>query len=148
MLLDNLTDEEQALIAGICRIREVEKGEEVVSEGEDGGTLLLIRKGRAEVRKALDTAKHKYLRELRTGDFFGEMCFLHKAPRSASVVALEKCEILELNNDDFDRLAEKYPEIGLKVYRNIAVELVERLRRNNEELKRAVLWAIEGTSPR
>ena len=147
MLLDNLTAEEQALVAEICRIREFTKGDEVVVEGERGGSLLLIRKGRAEVLKSLGNKDHKFLREIKQGEFFGEMCFLKKAPRSASVHCLENCEILELDGADFDKLVLKYPEIGLKVYKNIAGELVDRLRRNNEELKKAVLWAIEGTSP-
>ena len=148
MLLDNLTDEEQALVAEICKIREFRTDQTIVSEGEKGGALLLIRKGRAEGRKSLGAKNHKFLRELKKGDFFGEMCFLHHAPRSASVIALEDCEILELEGLEFDKLAAKYPEIGLKVYKNIAAELVERLRRNNEELKKAVLWAIEGANPR
>lgn len=148
MLLDNLTDEEQALVAEICHIREFKVDQTIVSEGEKGGALLLIRKGRAEVRKSLGVKNHKYLRELKKGDFFGEMCFLHRAPRSASVIALEDCEVLELDGLEFDKLAVKNPEIGLKVYKNIASELVDRLRRNNEELKKAVLWAIEGANPR
>jgi len=148
MLLDGLTEEEQAQVAEICRIRDVKPGQKIVSEGEHGGTLLLIRKGRAEVQKSLSGESQKYLKELRAGEFFGEMCFLNSESRSATVVALEKCEILELDGKEFDRLVMKCPDIGLKVYKNIARELVERLKRNNEELKKAVLWAIEGTSPR
>jgi CRP-like cAMP-binding protein len=148
MLLDNLTAEEQALIAESSRIREYKAGDKIVSEGDAGGSLLLIRKGRAEVHKALDVKNHKFLRELRAGEFFGEMCFLHKALRSASVVALESCEVVELSGTDFERLIIKHPEIGMKIYKNIASELVDRLRRNNEELKKAILWAIEGAGPR
>ena len=148
MLLDNLTSEEQAFIAEICRVKVFRKDDNIVLEGDRGGSLLLLRKGRAEARKGLSASSHKYLRELKKGDFFGEMCFLHNAPRSATIVALEDCEILEINNEDFDRLAKKYPEIGLKVYKNIASELGERLRTNNEDLKKAVLWALEGSEPR
>jgi len=148
MLLDNLTAEEQALIAETSRVREYKAGEYIVSEGEAGGSILLIRKGRAEVRKSLDVRNHKFLREFRAGEFFGEMCFLHRAPRSASVIALEPCEVVELDGVDFERLTTQYPDVGMKIYKNIAAELVDRLRRNNEELKKAVLWAIEGAGPR
>jgi len=148
MLLDALTEEEQALFAQICRIRDCKTGEEVVSEGDKGESLLLLRKGRAEVRKALDKGNYKYLKELQKGEFFGEMSFLNRLARSASVVAVEDCEILELNRKDFEKLIKKNPEIGLKIYRNIAAELAFRLKRNNEDLRRAVLWAIEGTDAR
>lgn len=148
MLLDDLTEEEQALFAEICRGGEYKAGDEVVSEGDEGDSLLFIRKGRAEVRKGLDSSNnYKYLKELQEGDFFGEMSFLSHAPRSATVVAMDTSEILELKSADFDKLVADYPALGLKVYRNIARELALRLKRNNEDLRKAVLWAIEGTEP-
>ncbi len=145
MLFDAFTAEETALFAETCKVREYQSGQEIVSEGDKGGSLLLIRKGRAEVRKRLDSSNYKCLKELDAGDFFGEMSFLNQTPRSASVIALEDCEILEVMKADFDVLAQSNPDIGLKVYRSIAQELALRLKRNNEDLKKAVLLAIDGT---
>lgn len=144
MLLKYLTEEEKALFAEICKVREYQRGQQIVTEGDKGESLLLIRKGRAEVRKVLDAGNYKYLKELNEGSFFGEMSFLTQVPRSASVIALDYCEILELTSKDFDVLIQSYPVIGLKIYKSVAQELASRLKKNNEDLKKAVLWAIEG----
>lgn len=145
MLFDAFTVEENTLFEKICKVRKYQSGQEIVSEGDEGGSLLLIRKGRAEVRKTLDSSNYKCLKELDPGDFFGEMSFLNQISRSASVIALEDCEILEVMKTDFDVLAQSNLDIGLKIYRSIAQELALRLKRNNEDLKKAVLLAIEGT---
>lgn len=144
MLVDSLTAEEKALFEGICKVKEYQSGQQIVSEEDKGESLLLIRKGRAEVRKKLDASNYKYLKELDEGDFFGEMSFLTQVPRSASVIALDRCEVLELEKADFDILIQSNPSIGSKIFESIARELASRLRNNNEDLKKAVLWAIEG----
>lgn len=144
MMLEVLTDEEKSLFAEICKLTEYQTGQQIISEEDKGDSLLLIRKGRVEVRKILDSDNYKHLKELDTGEFFGEMSFLNRDPRSASIVALENCEILELTRADFDVLAESNPVLGLKIYMCIAEELASRLKRNNEDLKKAILWAIEG----
>lgn len=145
MLLDEMSSEEKTLFGEICKVKEYESGQEIIKEGEKGESLLLIRKGRVEVRKALDIDNYKHLKELSSGEFFGEMSFLNQSPRSASVITLDSCEILELNRKDFDLLVKANPGIGLKVCKSIAIELAARLKRNNDDLKKAVLWAIEGT---
>lgn len=138
MLFNGMTDEEKALLASICKLGEFDTGDLIVSEGDVGETLLIMRSGRAEVRKKLKSGEHKFLKELQQGDFFGEMSFLDKAARSASVVAQEKCEVLECRMDGLDRLCSGNPVIGAKLYRNMAMEMAARLRKNNEDLKKAV----------
>jgi len=143
MLFDGMTDEEKALFAGICRVCEYSAGDQMVRAGAQGRSLLIVRTGSAEVRKQLDARNYKNLKVLKEGDFFGEMSFLHGAERSADVVATGRCEMLELTMEDFDKLCRQNPAIGMKIYRNMAVEVADRLRKNNEELKKAILWAME-----
>ena len=143
MLLDTLTDQERAAIEKIANRRKFSEGTEILKEGEAGASLFLIRGGVVEVRKLIDKEKYKQLRDLSVGDFFGEMSFLTGAPRSATVLALHEADVLEIPRDAFDQLVKEQPSIGLKLFRNIAQELARRLRRNNEELKTAILWAID-----
>ncbi len=66
--------------------------------------------------------------QLGTGGHFGEMSFVDGEPRSATVVALERTELVKL---DFDRLRgffEKNPAVAVKVYRSLALFLCGRLR--------------------
>lgn len=146
MLLDGLNDEEKATFAGICKITKYKPGQSIVIEGDKGETMLLIRQGKAEVRKQLKAENYKFLKELGTGDFFGEMSYLNKAPRSANVVAVDVCEVLEFRMADFDALCVKNPDIGMKIYKNMAKEIALRLKKNNDDLRKAIMWATEWTS--
>lgn len=144
MLFDELTKEEKAAIEKIGVCRKFVEGGYIVKEGEKGASLFIIRSGTAEVRKVLNENNYKHLKNMEAGEFFGEMSFLGNVTRSASVVALEECDVIELDANAFESLAEKQPSIGLRVYRNIAKDLAGKLRRDTEDLKKALLWAIHG----
>ncbi len=143
MMLDSLTDEEKAAFASICRLTEHKAGDLIVTEKAPGDTLLIIRQGNAEVRKYIAGSSFRKLKELKPGDFFGEMSFLGRSPRSACVVATVPTEVLELREKDFTVLTKSYPAIGAKIYGTIARELAGRLRRNNDELKKVLSLFIE-----
>jgi CRP-like cAMP-binding protein len=143
MILDGLTDDEKGAFASICKLTEHKAGDTIVKENEPGDTLLIIRQGHVEVRKYIEGSSFRKLKDLKQGDFFGEMSFLGQAPRSASVVAVVPTEVLELHERDFDDLIKDEPAIGAKIYGAIAREMASRLRKNNEELKRIVEHLIE-----
>jgi CRP-like cAMP-binding protein len=54
--------------------------------------------------------------------------------RSASVTAETDCEFLLINREDFTRLGEENPRLGLIVTRAIGRELSKRLRKANEDI--------------
>jgi CRP-like cAMP-binding protein len=143
MLLDALTDKEKDMVMATGAIREYSEGDLILREGDASTSLFMIIEGAVQVRKGLDQDRYKQLKDLVAGDFFGEMSFLTSTPRSADVLSVQDCRILEIPRDEFLALARKHPSIGMKVYRNIAEELATRLRRNNDDLKRAILWALE-----
>jgi len=144
MLLDSLTAEEQGLLAGICTVKTYVQDAVVLHEGERDDSLLLVRKGRVEIRKRLDGGEYKILATLGPGELFGEIAFLNGTARSATAVATQPVEILYLTKNSLEKLASDHPVVGLKVYRSIAEVTAARLVANTEALRKAVLWAIEG----
>ena len=144
MLFDDLTLDEKSLVGEIGKIQKYEDGDLVIQENEAGESIFVVLSGRLDVQKVIAPGRSKTLRAFSAGEFFGEMSFLDHAPRSASIVANGKCEVMELGAKDFQKLTGTHPVIAAKVYKNMARELTERLRINNEELKKALLWAIEG----
>ena len=141
MLLDVLTEDEKALFAGICKETEYGPEQVVVSEGDEGSTILIVRAGKAEARKPVEGEKYKLLKQMGPGDFFGETTFLCGCPRTADVVTIEQTEILECAMTEFDEFCKDNPDAGMKIYKVMAQEVAERLKQNNEDLKKAVKWA-------
>jgi len=91
-----------------CR---VEAGTKVVSEGEAGDRLFLIRRGRAEVSTRL-AGEAVPLATLGPGDLFGEIALLQpQAQRQATVIALDELDLLALPRPEFERLLAEQPQL-------------------------------------
>ena len=104
-------------------------GAHIVKEGSVGTHMYIILNGEARVLKSGRDGEVELAR-LVPADSFGEMALADKEARSASVVAESECVLVRLN----DQSIHARPEIGLKVYRNIAKVLSSRLRAADELL--------------
>jgi len=144
MLFDNLTPEEKEKVHKTGIKRKFKDGDFVIREKDSGDSLFFVLSGEVEIRKKLDADRSKCLQTLGESKFFGEMSFFDKAARSADVVACGNCELLEIPSEEFEKLMISNPAVGAKIYKNIGMELTEKLRSNNDELKKAILWAVEG----
>lgn len=86
-------------------------GEPLVKQGEDGESLFLILKGKAAVMIANKEGAVKVVAHLSEGDFFGEMSLLTGARRSATVVADQDTEVIEITKADVASIIFKNKEI-------------------------------------
>lgn len=97
--------------------------ETVVSEGEQGDSLYVVKKGTVRV---VTKVKNKEVRLATLGerDFFGEVSFLTGRPRTADVVADGPAEILELTRGDLQVLMDKFPDVeaSLRMFHENRVE--------------------------
>ena len=142
MFLDTLTQREMSKVEAVGSHKVYAAGDTVIKEGESGTSFALILLGRLEVRKRLSAGHHKSLVELGPCDLVGELGFLGAESRTASIVALTDAELLEFSRAAFEKLAEDYPAIGVKVYRGIAQVLAARLASNDETLMDTIFWAL------
>jgi CRP/FNR family cyclic AMP-dependent transcriptional regulator len=142
-ILRDLDEEEIHQFLRIARRVRFPKGQAILTEGTTGETLYLIEEGTVEVSKTLVLGKgqenskdrDKVLTKLTADDhaIFGEVALFEQSKRTATVVALTDCLLLEIAKPDFLRLAEENPRIGYKVTRNIAQLLCSRLRKADED---------------
>jgi CRP/FNR family transcriptional regulator, cyclic AMP receptor protein len=77
---------------------------------------------------------------LGSNEFFGEMGLLDDAPRSASVVAIEPCELLSLSKKDFKKCMAENFEMTMTVMRGI----VKRLREADKKIGSLALMDVYG----
>jgi hypothetical protein len=103
-------DELMAVIRGL-KLLTFEPGEIVVSEGETGHSLFIVASGRARAYLKDRGGKNVQVRELVDGDFFGEIALMTGGPRTATVTALSRCELLELDRATFDSIASTHPRV-------------------------------------
>jgi CRP/FNR family cyclic AMP-dependent transcriptional regulator len=88
-----LTEEELLVLESIGRVISRPAGHIFVSEGEDTDFALLIRKGHVKVV----IGKPPRIIAIRGhGEIVGEMAAIRQKPRSASIIALDEVEVLQL----------------------------------------------------
>jgi len=62
----------------------------------------------------------KVLRVQGSGETFGELALLNNVMRSASVIAESDCLLLEISQENFTRILQLYPDVGIGVARVLA----------------------------
>ena len=137
-LFHALEGDEQRLakLASIVTWEQCKAGYEVISEGTDGSELYILYQGSVKVQKrTLDQELYTIISLTDQEDaFFGELALLDRELRSASVTAEVDCEFLVINREDFNRLGEEDPWLGLLVTRAIGKEISKRLRKANKDM--------------
>jgi hypothetical protein len=108
---DFSVDEMVAVIQGL-KLLTFERGDVILREGQPGASLYTLTSGRVRAfKRDPATGKQNPLGDLREGAFFGEMSILTGQPRWASVVALTRCELLELDRLTLDEITKTHPHV-------------------------------------
>lgn len=108
---DFSVDEMVAVIQGL-KLLTYDRGQVILREGQPGGSLYALASGRARAfRKDPATGRQNPIGDLKEGAFFGEMSILTGQPRAASVVALTRCELLELDRPALDGITRSHPHV-------------------------------------
>jgi len=103
-------------------------GQIVFCEYEPGDAFYLIQSGRVKIVKIFGNIE-KTIDILKPGEFFGEMALLENAPRSASIIAIDDCKLLEFNRNNFEVLMTGNPQMALKLLGLFAKRIYDQKRR-------------------
>jgi len=101
-----------------------QKGEVIIQEGSSGAKMYIIIRGSVAIVKGTGSKKLE-INRLEEGACFGEMAIIDKMPRFASAVAAKKTSVIAINEIV---LRENNPQLCLKLYRNLAAMISEKLR--------------------
>jgi hypothetical protein len=109
LFADFAVDEMVAVIQGL-RLLTLDRGKVILREGDRGDSLYMLTSGsvRAFVRK---DGRQAPLADIDEGAFFGEMSILTGKPRTATIVALERCELLELDRATLNEITKAHPHV-------------------------------------
>jgi diguanylate cyclase (GGDEF)-like protein len=139
-LFSLLSDEEIEFIMGFLTTLDVDEGDTLFRQGEEGYELFIVRSGRIRVAITLHDGREKDITEFMLGDFFGEMSIFENAPRSATCYASERSSLYTLMGRDFLRLMEDSPSLAIKIMYRMSNITTRRLRNTGEFLSDMVLW--------
>jgi len=112
-VFEGVPDDARMALASKFNIRSFTAGDSVVQEGDLGDTFFLIRSGHVEVSTSdIRNSEQKIaLSVMGEGAFFGEVALLTDKPRTATVVAKDDLELMELTREDFNAITLEYPSV-------------------------------------
>jgi hypothetical protein len=112
-LFEVLTDEEREAFVREMDLETHDEGSVIITEGDPGESMYLIVSGEVKVFTRSTTANGAtvYLAKLGEGDFFGEVSVLTGKPRTATITASQRTDLLRLDRAKLDGALAKYPGI-------------------------------------
>jgi CRP/FNR family cyclic AMP-dependent transcriptional regulator len=139
-LFSSFPEEQLRMLASVVSRKSAPRSTTVMAGGDVTDSLYIVLSGRLKVMMSDAEGKEVILSILGPGEFFGEMGLIDDSPRSASVVAIEACELLSIAKRDFKKcLAENF-EMTMAVMRG----LVRRLREADRKIGSLALLDVYG----
>jgi len=114
----------------MVEIKHLKKGDVLMKEGESSNSMYWVQGGTMRLFKKKGSGFIE-LGVVHSGEVVGEMSFLDNQPRSASVEALQPCDIVEIPRGKFDEFLAAQPSW----MKSLVQTLVKRLRNTNNRVR-------------
>jgi len=132
-------DQLRALATMVTR-RSASRGAAIMHAGDPTDALYIVMSGRLKVMMGEADGKEVILGLIGPGEFFGEMGLVDDSPRSATVVAIEPCELLSITKRVFKKCLVENVEVALAVLRVV----VRRLREADRKIGSLAMLDVYG----
>ena len=130
-LFSELAPRDLDQLAAITRCRHMKAGKVVFRQGDPGTEMYFIVSGLVQVSIVLPDDGETALRQLGSGEEFGEIALIDNKERTATVATLEPCEFLVITRNDFIAFLMDHPSVAIQL---MAV-MSRRLRAKNDLVK-------------
>jgi CRP/FNR family cyclic AMP-dependent transcriptional regulator len=137
-LFAELDPQEVAKVAAVSQVRSYAQRQVIVTQGEPAQALYAIVRGRLKVVSAGPDGRDTVLGIMAEGEVFGEVALIDGGTRSATVTAIESCELLVVERKQFLELLEQSPQISIK----LLIVLAGRLRRLSQRSEDAAFLDV------
>jgi len=121
-------------LADYCQAYLAPVGTIVFNEGDQSSYLCLLVEGKLSVLKDSDGEKSKKLVDVRPGKTIGEMSVIDGLPYSATVKATANSKLILITKENFAKITEDHPRLGVKILWKFSQLLSLRLRQTSGKL--------------
>ena len=128
-------------------IRTFRKNTIVILEDEEAHSVYFILQGSVRVFRENGRGKEITLNELVEGEFFGELAWISKNSRSASVITKQDSKLLIIQAKDFERFYLENPTVSHAIAHKFATQ-ISVLSQHLEavaldDIRQRVMWALQ-----
>ena len=137
-----MNDKEIKSLEGSFNIRKIPEGKTIFIENMPGESLYLIKQGTVKISRMLAEGDEQVLIVLGPDDVFGEMAVLDGGKRSATARIAEDATLYGLTREEFEKLSEQNPKLGLKFALNIVRIFSSRVRESQNDYRAMLLASL------
>lgn len=111
-LFEMFTRDELVTVVRGLEVLTFEPGQILMVEGEPGDSLFVIASGQVRIHARFQALlRPREVDLMRAPQFFGEIALLHKSPRTATVTAASRVDVLVLTARSLERIVETQPRV-------------------------------------
>jgi small-conductance mechanosensitive channel/CRP-like cAMP-binding protein len=105
-----LSREETTMLAHAASSHVFAPAEMVIRAGDPGSSMFVVHNGRVNV-EIMENGRSRTVATLSEGAFFGEMALFTGEPRTASIIAVEETEVLEIGHEAMKQIFDSNPDL-------------------------------------
>ncbi len=139
-LFSGLSDEDLNALSEQTQLLHVPSSTNLIEQGAPGDSAYVVVEGEFEVIKKSDV-QDIVIAVRQSGEVFGEMALLDRAPRTATVRAVADSQVLKIPGDAFQAMLRQSPTAALSILQTVSL----RLRQNEGLLRQTEKMAALGT---
>ena len=114
--------------AGLKNVAHVKRsynpGDIIIREGDElASSMFIVIEGSVDVYKAYGKANEMLLATLPPGSIVGEMALFLNAPRTATVIANDGAQLLEITHDDMFKFIDDNPQVAHQMVETLCLRL-------------------------
>lgn len=122
-LFDGLDEQQLLGICEVVRTKTLKRKEELFHKGDDGRQVFIVIKGKLKALTTSIGGDDVVFSILGPGEVFGEVALLGGIQRTATVSAIEACELLVIDRRDFMAFLVTHPDISVNLLQVLALRL-------------------------
>jgi CRP/FNR family cyclic AMP-dependent transcriptional regulator len=122
-LFAGLSEAEREGLAQLMRPRRLALREQLFHKGDEGSEVYLVTRGALKALTTSEDGDDVVFSILGPGELIGEIAFLTRSRRTATVAAVEASEVLALDRRDFLAFLRSHPDASLELMAVLAARL-------------------------
>ena len=126
------------VLAGSATVSSLDANQILFSEGDPGDALYLIRSGSVMVSRSV-AGREVVLAYVPAGQYVGEMALISDLPRTATVRAAVRTEVIRLEGAVFEQMMERHPDLARRVREVYRSRLASNVEQHSEPARSGVI---------
>jgi len=122
-LFQSLDDGARRELLAHSGVRRLAARRQLFKKGDPGRELFVLLRGRAKAAVTAREGRGTVFAYFEPGEVIGEIALFDGCPRTATVTTVSGCDFLVMGRDDFLKLLERMPRVGIQLLAAFAARL-------------------------